>query len=335
MQNYNNKEEYKNFCEKHYVQIYSKPWWMDAVCGPENWDVWLYKKGNEIQAAMPYYKEKRGKYNYITKAPMTQINGIIFSYPNNGNLKRSTKNEFEERVIDAANDFIQRLGIDVYEQQYSYDFSYWLPFFWHGYSAITRVTYVIDDTSNIDRIWNNISSKYRSTIRKGQRNGVMESDLSKEEFYLEHEKIFRKQGLECPFSYEFWCSLFDACTEHNSCKIVYERNVVGEIASLMFLVWDEKCIYHLLGGSIPEFQNLDTYNALTWEGLKLANKMGKKYDFEGSVIKSISKSFREFGGEPKRYYRIRKVFNEDIIRMECEQQIEKLRQEKRRFLQKN
>ncbi len=36
-----NKEKYQAFCEHTYVPIYSKPWWMDAVCGPENWDVWL------------------------------------------------------------------------------------------------------------------------------------------------------------------------------------------------------------------------------------------------------------------------------------------------------
>lgn len=322
-----NKEEYKEFCERHYVQIYSKPWWMDAVCGPENWDVWLYKKGNEVQAAMPYYKEKRGKYNYITKAPLTQINGIIFSYPNNGNLKECTKQDYEERVINAANEFIRESGVDVYEQQYQYDFSYWLPFFWHGYSAITRVTYVIDNTSNVENLWNNISYKYRNSIKKGQKNGKLGIGLTKEEFYIEHEKVFKKQGLSCPFSYDLWCSLFDACNEHNSCKILYEKNVQGKISSLLFLVWDEKSMYHLLGGNIPEFQTLETYNALTWEAIKLASNMGKKYDFEGSVIKRISKSFREFGGEPKRYYRIRKIFNEDIIKMECEQQIEKLKQE--------
>lgn len=322
-----NKEEYKKFCERHYVQIYSKPWWLDAVCGSGNWDVWLYKKGDEVQAAMPYYKEKRGKYNYITKAPLTQINGIIFAYPNNGILKRYAKQEFEERIIDAANEFIQGLGIDVYEQQYSYNFSYWLPFFWHGYSAITRVTYVISDTSDIDKLWNDISYKYRKNIKKGQRNGEFGIGLTKKEFYTEHEKVFKKQGLECPFSYNFWCSLFDVCNKHNSCKIIYEKNAEGKITSLLFIVWDEESMYPLLGGSVPEFQRLETYNALTWEALKLANSMGKKYDFEGSVIKRISKSFREFGGEPKRYYRIRKIFNEDIIRMEYEQEVEKLKQE--------
>ncbi len=29
------KEKYEIFCTKTYVPVFSKPWWMDAVCGPD------------------------------------------------------------------------------------------------------------------------------------------------------------------------------------------------------------------------------------------------------------------------------------------------------------
>ena len=63
------RKKYNQFCKRVYVPIYSKSWWMDAVCLPENWNVWLYEKEGDICAVMPYYKEQRGKYRYITKAP--------------------------------------------------------------------------------------------------------------------------------------------------------------------------------------------------------------------------------------------------------------------------
>ena len=32
-----NKDKYELFCQQTYVPIYSKPWWMDVVCGgPDN-----------------------------------------------------------------------------------------------------------------------------------------------------------------------------------------------------------------------------------------------------------------------------------------------------------
>ena len=44
--------------------------------------------------------------------------------------------------------------------------------------------------------------------------------------------------------------------------------------------------------------------------------MGKKFDFEGSVIKPIEKMFREYGGTRKPYFRIYKTFNKELKQLE-------------------
>ena len=49
-----------------------------------------------------------------------------------------------------------------------------------------------------------ISAKYRNTIKKGMRNGIFHEGMEPDKFYSEHEKIFRKQGLDCPFSFQLW-----------------------------------------------------------------------------------------------------------------------------------
>lgn len=322
-----NKKKYKYFCEKNYIPVYSKSWWLDAVCGEKNWDVWLYEKGNNILAAMPYYLEIRNGYKYITKAPLTQNNGIIFSYPSDGAMKKIARQKFEEEVINQACMFIKDLDLDVYEQQYHYTFSYYLPFFWNGYAEIPRVTYVMDELSNLEEVWADLSSNYRKNIKKGQKSSIIKCDLDKRQFYEEHEKVFKKQNLKCPFSYKLWDKLYEACRENKAGKILYAVDKEDNITSLLFLVWDEKSMYHLLGGSIPGYQRLESYNSLTWEAIKMASRMGLKYDFEGSVIERISKSFREFGGEPKVYYRIRKVFNSEILNKEYKEQLDKLLEE--------
>lgn len=323
-----NKEKYVQFCEKTYVPIYSKAWWLDAVCLPENWDVWLYEKGGNITAAMPYYREKRGSYEYITKAPLTQNNGILFKMQDEG--KGETTAKFQEHVIDKADAFIESLGLDVYEQQYHYSFTNWLPFFWHRYTAITRYTYILEDTSDMDALWEEVSSSYRNLIRKGYKTAKVCEGHDLREFWNLHKKIFEKQGLECPFSYELWERLYQACIEHDCGKIFYAKDEEGIISSVLFLIWDDQSVYHLLGGGIPEYQYLQTYDMLIWEGIKFASAKGLKYDFEGSVIKRISKSMRQFGGKPMPYFRIRKVFNPEIIRMEAEEQIRILSEQQKR-----
>lgn len=314
-----NKERYLKFCEKVYIPIYSKSWWLDAVCLPENWDVWLYERGGDILAAMPYYMVIRGQYKYITKAPLTQNNGIIFNPYEDSKLE--TRAKFQEHVIDAANEFIESLSLDVYEQQYHYSFDNWLPFYWNQYTAMTRYTYIIEDTSDLDVVWNGISSSYRNTIRKGYKAAKICEGYNADEFWNLHKKIFAKQGLECPFSYDLWIRLYDVCEENECGRILYAKDDNDCILSILYITWDEQSVYHLLGGGMPEYQSLQTYNMLTWEGIKIASQMHLKYDFEGSVIKRISKSMRQFGGKPMPYFRIRKVFNPEIIREEAKQQI--------------
>ena len=93
-----NKEKYLQFSGEVFVPIYSKSWWMDAVCQSYNWDVWLYESGGKILAAMPYYMQTRGSYKYITKAPLTQNNGIIFRIDKGTKLETLAK--FQEHVIE-------------------------------------------------------------------------------------------------------------------------------------------------------------------------------------------------------------------------------------------
>lgn len=314
-----NKIKYQTFCEENYVPVYSKPWWMDAICGEDKWDVWLYEKGGAVMAAMPYYMEKRGDYAYITKAPLTQNNGLIISYPDGQKLIK--RQAFEEEIVNAAVNYIYSLNLDVYEQQFMPSFRNHLPYFWHGFEVIPRVTYVITDTSDLSKVESNVSSNYRKNIRKGRKSIARIASIGPEKFYQEHEKIFARQGLPCPFSFEFWMRLYQACQEHNAGEILTAQDDHGTILSLIFLVWDEMSMYLLLGGEVPEYASLQTYMALVWESIERASHAGLKFDFEGSVIKRINHAFRQFGGTPMQYFRIRKVFNPEIVRKEAEEKI--------------
>ena len=135
--------------------------------------------------------------------------------------------------------------------------------------------------------------------------------------------MFERQGLPVPVGRELWARLYRAASKNGCCKIL--RSKAGEgVARVGCLVWDERSVSHLMGGTMPGFNGLETYNALTWNGITLAHDKGLSYDFEGSMIKRISKSFREFGGDPKLYFRIRKVFDPEVVRTEAERQIARL-----------
>lgn len=314
-----NKEAYQSFVELNRVSIYNQPWWLDAICGPENWDVWLYRKGNEVLAAMPYYMEKRGAYRYITKAPLTQNNGIVFRHDPGAKLQKRAS--FEEKVVDAAVQWLDEQGLDVYEQQYAHTFTNWQPFFWNRFKCVLRYTYIIEDTSDMELVMQGYSAKLRNDMKKGQKNTATVEILDPDAFFREHEKIYAKQGLSCPFSYELWIRLYHACAENASATTLCIRNHQGEVSSLAYFVWDADYVYLLMGGGIPEHSQENTFSYLVHKGIELASEQGKGFDFEGSMIKRIAKAFRDYGGVPMPYYRIRKIYNPEIIRSEAEQEI--------------
>jgi len=318
----NNKKKYKEFANKNYVPIYSQPWWLDAICGEDNWDVWLYEKGGNILAAMPYYVEMRGDYRYITKAPLTQNNGILFVHESNAKIQKIA--HFEEKVIDNLSLWLDESGFDVYEQQYLHTFKNWQPFFWNGFKCVLRYSYLIEDTSDLAKVISNYSSNLRKNIKKGQKRCKEFVELNADIFYREHEKIYSKQNLSCPFSYELWERLYLACKDHRCGKAFAIINPDNRISSLAFFAWDDKYVYFLMGGSIPELSEDNTFSLMMHHGIEMASEMGKAFDFEGSMIKRVAKAMREYGGIPTPYYRIRKIYNPEIIRMEAEQEIKRL-----------
>lgn len=317
-----NKSEYQKFLTKTYVPIYSQPWWLDAICGAENWDVWLYKRGEDILAAMPYYFENRGNYKYITKAPLTQNNGIIFRYEPNAKIQKRA--HFEEKVINDLAVWLKETGYDVYEQQYMHTFNNWQPFFWNGFKCVLRYSYLIDNTVDLDEVISNYSSNLRKNIKKGQKRCKEFVELDAKSFYLEHEKIYSKQNLKCPFSFELWERLYNVCKRYQCGQALAIVNPDDRISSLAFFAWDDKYVYFLMGGSIPELSEDNTFSLMMHHGIEMASAMKKAFDFEGSMIKRVAKAMREYGGIPMPYYRIRKIFNPDIIRMEAEQEIKRL-----------
>lgn len=303
-----NKERYQLFVEKEKnIPIFSKPWWMDVVCGAENWDVYLVGNGNDIRAAFIYYINENNYGKSISRPILTQNNGIYIKYPEN--QKMVAKFSYEEKIINEVCEYIESLGLVSYEQQYHYSFSYWLPFFWRYYKETTRYTFVVDTDRSYEEIRNNYSAKIRNELKKGEKHLKVESTEDIELFYRINKMSFDRQGVMIPYSYELFKNLYLSCKENKSGVLLCVRDENKRIHSVAMLVWDEHSVYYLLNGTDPDLKMFQGNLVLIDYGIKFAKEMNKKFDFEGSVIKNVNHVFREFGGQPMPYFRIEKRFN--------------------------
>ena len=300
------KEEYIKFCEDNKSCIFSEPWWLDAVAGEDNWNVMLYKKGGTIQSAMPYAYTRKSDWITIKQPLLTQRNGAVFIYPKN--QKYTSKLSFEKKALKFYIEEIEKLKISSFSQAFSYNFTNWLPFYWNGYNQITRYSYVIEDTSDKEKVYQQIDSSTKNLIRKAEKTIKVYEDLDLKQFYKINSMTFERKNIDIPYSFELLARIDMACKTRNCSKILYAKDKNENIHAAIYLVWDSESIYYILGGINPDFKTSNSTSLLIKEAIFLASDLGLKFDFEGSMNEDIERFFSTFGGIQKQYFTISKSF---------------------------
>lgn len=300
-----NKEKYIAFCEKEInIPIFSKSWWLDSVCGTENWDVALVEKGGEIMASMPYFFTKKSIFNIITMPKLTQNMGPYIKYPNG--QKYYKRISWEKEILDLLLE--QLPTYDYFIQNFTHTITNWLPFYWRNFSQTTRYTYIINHKEiNGDIEKTLLTESRRRRIKKARKMDVqiIESD-DVEIFYKLNEKTFQRQNMKIPYSFDYVKNLYINCKENNSVKM-YFAFFEGNVIAANFLVFDKSAVYYLMGGIEPDMSDLGAMDLIQLQSIKFAIENDKIFDFEGSMIENIEKYFRSFGAKQKSYSQITKT----------------------------
>lgn len=303
----NKKSVYRDLCcyEKS-IPIFSRDWWMDAVCGEENWDVILVEKSGQIVASLPYYFIKKGEKIKICQPMLTQTNGIWIRYPQN--QKYSTRLSYEKKIIGEIVDQLERLPIINYNQNFKYNFTNWLPFYWRGFKQTTRYSYIVNDLTNVEKVFENFDHAKRQNIRKAEKIVKIKYDLECDKFYENHKMTLKEQGEIISYPYELFNKIYNECYERNQGKVFYAVDELNNIHAALFIIWDENSAYDLISTISPQFRYSGAANLLVYEAIKYTSKYTKIFDFEGSMIESVENSFRQFGTEQKQYFNISKEY---------------------------
>ena len=81
----------------------------------------------------------------------------------------------------------------------------------------------------------------------------------------------------------------------------------GNIHAAMLLIWDNQAAYYLIGGADNRFRNSEAMSLLMWKSIKLASDKVDIFDFEGTMVESVERFFRGFGGVQTPYYQLVKA----------------------------
>ncbi|MEM0333400.1 MAG: FemAB family protein [Candidatus Aenigmatarchaeota archaeon] len=306
-----NKEKYREFCKKEpNIPIFSKDWWLDAVCGEENWDVCIVEKGGEVWATMPYYIQKKLGFTFLTMPKLTQTLGPYIRYPEN--QKYYSKLSWEKEMMTILIEQLPK--IDYFKQNFNYKITNWLPFYWKGFEQTTRYTYIIPKSFTLDLIEKEYETDVRRRRRKAEKFGVKLLETNNiENFYYINKLTFERKGYQIPYTFELVKKIYDTCSVKNAVKIV-DAVYQNKIISSAFFIEDSESVYYLMGGIVPEFKDIGGMEAIIHYGIAYAISNKKNFDFEGSMVESIEKFFRSFGAIQRPYFSIFKI-NSKVLKI--------------------
>lgn len=294
-----NKEKYRLFCEREKsIPIFSQAWWLDSVAG-DNWDVCLIEKNEEILASMPYVVKKSYGFTLLSHPPLTQNLGPWLK-PSQAKYSKmlSQQKEWMLSLID------QLPKYDYFNQCWHYSQTNWLPFYWRNFYQSTRYTYVIEDLSDLDKVYDNFNSSYRNKIRKASKIVEVNTDMNPKEFYRVHEKTFLRQGKISPCSESFFLKHDSVLVKESSREIFYAQDTQGNTHSALYLTWDNTSAYVHMVGEDPEYRNSGAGILLIWEAIKFTKNVLALniFDFEGSMIEAVERVRKDCGAIQKPYF---------------------------------
>ena len=286
--------------------LYHQPWWLDAVAN-NAWDVALVLHENKIIGSMPYFKNAEK----IINPPFVQFLGPLIS-PELENKKLSNYLGDVKNILDDL--FAQLPPHDFYNQRWSTKINFWLPLYWKGFQQTTRYTYLLNNISNNENVWNEMKDNIRGKIRKAEKILTVESNTDIKAFYEILSMTYQRQNLPNPHSYKQVETLMNAAFEKQAGKLFFaydkERNLHAAIA----IFWDKESAYNILNGSNPALRNSGAISLLLWESIKHCSTFVDKFDFEGSMMEPIEIFYRSFGAVPTPYFEISKT-NSKVLKI--------------------
>jgi len=305
------KQKYREFCKKEKnIPIFSKDWWLDAVCGYDNWEVIVIEKGGNIFAAMPYTNRKKYGQLIISQPILTQTLDIYFNYPKN--QKYYKKLSFEKEMIEKILQTLPKFG--MFYKSFNFKHTNLLPFYWAGFEIKVNYTYVIENLK-IEDLEKNFETDIRRRRRKAYEAGIKVYESEDiEKFYQLNKMTFSRQNRDIPYSFKFIENLYKVCKNNDAVKMFFAKDTEGNIIAGNFLIYDESTVYYLMGGIDPSYKDMGGMDIVQYESIKFALEHNKTFDFEGSMIESIEKYFRSFGAIQKPYYSISKT-NSKLIKI--------------------
>jgi len=279
--------------------VFCRSWWLKAI---GNVRILACFSGNQIIAGIPLYFERHFGIPVCTMPKLTQTWGVVLR-PLDGRAVVAAARETKILRTFA----IELSQYRLFFQAFHPSLANWLPFYWSGFRQTTRFTYVLDDLTDLGRVWHGMSESARNQVKKAERAGLTVVPCGIEEVYRCESQSFLRQGRRLSHSESLLRRLHDSAIEHDSgaCFAVVDR--AGMVYSARMLVWDRQRAYYLVAGMESGLRVSGANSLGVWSAIQFVAQRSRVFDFQGSVIESIERFNRNFGAKQVPYNYVMKA----------------------------
>ena len=176
-----------------------------------------------------------------------------------------------------------------------------------GFKIKERVTYRINDVSDLDTVIESFSKNKKRQLQKSLSLHA-EKDMTAEEFYQFHNQCIEHRKKRLAYSREFLLVLEQKLRKHRQCQILSVCNADHVPYAAVLLVWDKQRMYYLMPCLEADYKESGAGALLVLESIKLARELGVTFDFEGSMISGVAKHYKQFGSTPANYFSVEKYY---------------------------
>lgn len=278
--------------------LFQQDWWLDATA-PGKWSAVEIRRGEHVAARMPYVKRIEKGMVHIGQPQLTQTLGPWIRPSDAKQAKAlADEKEFMNELIDGLPRF------DVFSQRFHSSVTNWLPFHWRGFEQTTRYTYVLDDITDKDVLWSGLMENIRREIKKAQKQVVVSCAPDADKLLRLVGLTYGRQGRSSRITPSLFARIDAACSAKACHRFFFAEDEEGRTHAALYLVWDERSAYYLIGGGDPNLRTSGATSLLMWEAIQFASSVTKRFDFEGSMVEPIERFFRSFGARQSPYFHV-------------------------------
>lgn len=274
----------QNWADKAEALLFHQSWWLDAVCGSDNWDVYFLKND---AGALPFFKEKKMGFNLIRPPKLSAYLPPILAEGGTNFLEEISKNLKPYAEFSFTSPVHQLI-----KQPFA-------PFYIQN-----RKTYILPLNKSKDDIFKQYSSQRKRHIRKAEASlQFIENQFDVSTFIQHHQYAFSQKNTSYPYTHSLIERIVVAAQQNKAVhciQAIYQEQIIAQIACF----FDRHTMYYLLGSFDPMYKKHNAMSALMHQCIMYAHSQGlSRFDFEGSSVPGIAAFFAQFGSQES-YYQI-------------------------------